>query len=76
MKKNSSIKSAIHRAVILGITVSSAATVQVFAEEGVDAVERIAVTGSRINRTDIETASPVTVISSDFIIKSGYNSVQ
>ncbi|SEL32408.1 iron complex outermembrane recepter protein [Colwellia chukchiensis] len=39
-------------------------------------VERIEVTGSRINRTDIETASPVTVISSAFIAQSGYNSVE
>ncbi|MBA6328936.1 TonB-dependent receptor plug domain-containing protein [Colwellia sp. MB02u-6] len=38
-------------------------------------VERIQVTGSRINRTDIETASPITVISSEFIAQSGYTSV-
>ncbi|WOH39362.1 TonB-dependent receptor [Thalassotalea fonticola] len=41
-----------------------------------DNVERIEVTGSRINRTDMETASPVTVISADIIAKSGYTSVQ
>lgn len=76
MKKTSRVKNVIHRAVILGITASAASAFQAYAEDGVDTVERIAVTGSRINRTDIETASPVTVISSDFIIKSGYNSVQ
>jgi iron complex outermembrane receptor protein len=45
-------------------------------EEGIEKTERIEVTGSRINRTDIETASPVTVISSDFIAQSGYQSVE
>nr|WP_235281959.1 TonB-dependent receptor [Thalassotalea sp. ND16A] len=39
-------------------------------------VERIEVTGSRINRTDMETASPVTVITADAIAKGGFNSVQ
>ena len=76
MKKISSVKSLINRAVILGIAASSVTTVQAFAQDGADEIERIAVTGSRINRTDIETASPVTVISSDFIVKSGYTSVQ
>lgn len=36
-------------------------------------VERIQVTGSRISRTDMETASPVTVISSDSITKGGFS---
>jgi len=76
MKKISHVKSVINRAVILGITASSVTAVQTFAEDNIENIERIAVTGSRINRTDIETASPVTVISSDFIVKSGYTSVQ
>ena len=46
------------------------------AQDKVASVERIEVTGSRINRTDIETASPVTVISSEFIAQSGYTSVE
>jgi len=76
MKKISHVKSVINRAVILGITASSVTAVQTFAEDNIENIERIAVTGSRINRTDIETVSPVTVISSDFIVKSGYTSVQ
>lgn len=39
-------------------------------------VERIEVTGSRINRTDMETASSVTVISSEMIVKAGYQSIE
>ena len=45
-------------------------------ETSVTEMETIQVTGSRINRTDMETASPVTVISSDFIAQSGFQSVE
>ncbi|MDF0535948.1 TonB-dependent receptor [Shewanella sp. A32] len=38
-------------------------------------VERIEVTGSRIKRQDMETASPVTSISADTIVAQGYASV-
>ena len=69
-------KNIVNRAVMIALAATSITSVQTFAEEGVEEVERIAVTGSRINRTDVETASPVTVISSDFITKSGFTSVQ
>jgi iron complex outermembrane receptor protein len=69
-------KNIVNRAVMIALAATSFTSVQALAEEGVEEVERIAVTGSRINRTDIETASPVTVISSDFITKSGFTSVQ
>ena len=42
----------------------------------VPSTERIQVTGSRINRTDMETASPVTVISASDIKASGFTSLQ
>jgi len=76
MKNNFNSKRKINRAIVLALAASSVTTVQSYAQDGADEIERIAVTGSRINRTDIETASPVTVISSDFITKSGYSSVQ
>ncbi|WP_115718039.1 TonB-dependent receptor [Gallaecimonas mangrovi] len=38
-------------------------------------VEKITVTGSRIKRTDMETASPVSIITAADIKKSGYNNV-
>ncbi|KGJ97498.1 TonB-dependent receptor plug domain-containing protein [Colwellia psychrerythraea] len=69
-------KNVVTRAVMIALAATSMTTVQAIAQEGAEEVERIAVTGSRINRTDIETASPVTVISADFIAKSGYTSVQ
>ena len=69
-------KNLVNRAVMISLAAASVTSIQAFAEEGVEEVERIAVTGSRINRTDIESASPVTVISSDFITKSGFTSVQ
>ncbi len=46
----------------------------VMAQEGAD-VERIEVTGSRIQRQDMETASPVTVIDASAIRAEGYTSV-
>ena len=52
------------------ITVSTAA----YAEEEAK-VERIAVTGSRIQRQDMETASPVTVIDAATIKAEGFTSV-
>jgi len=72
------ITCAIKRALVIGVASSAAlTTTHVFANEtDVDKVERIEVTGSRINRTDVETASPVTVISADFIMQSGYQSVE
>lgn len=64
----------------LGLAVIAAipmlTSVQAFAaNEVATSIEKIQVTGSRINRTDMETASPITVISDDFIVKSGYTSV-
>ncbi|PAJ72816.1 hypothetical protein CJF42_19090 [Pseudoalteromonas sp. NBT06-2] len=48
----------------------------VAADTSAQEIEKIQVTGSRINRTDMESASPVTIISSDFIAQSGYTSVE
>ena len=66
------------RAVMIALAIAPLSVVQAneSINESVEEVERISVTGSRINRTDIETVSPVTVISSDFIADSGYTSVQ
>ena len=69
-------KNLVYRAVMISLAATSITSIQVLADEGAEDVERIAVTGSRINRTDIESASPITVISSDFITKSGFTSVQ
>ena len=40
-------------------------------EEGADKIERVSVTGSRIKRTDLETASPVSVFDIKDIANSG-----
>ncbi|MDG1733741.1 MAG: TonB-dependent receptor [Thalassotalea sp.] len=71
-------KNSIVKAMMLSATAAASfVSVNVNAQEAeVAEVERIEVTGSRINRTDMETASPVTVISADTIAKSGYTSVQ
>ena len=45
-------------------------------DSGADNVERIQVTGSRIKRTDMETASPITVFDSEAIESSGFTTME
>ncbi|ESP94451.1 TonB-dependent receptor plug domain-containing protein [Pseudoalteromonas luteoviolacea] len=45
------------------------------ADESADEIERVQITGSRIQRTDLESALPVTVISSVDIAKTGLNDI-
>ncbi|MBB1450548.1 MULTISPECIES: TonB-dependent receptor [unclassified Pseudoalteromonas] len=64
----------------LGLAVIAAfpmfSSVQVLAaEDSAQAIEKIQVTGSRIKRADMETASPVTIIGADDIAASGAVSV-
>lgn len=77
MRNNTTISRAIRHALVVGVVATPAATFHAYADESAtDSVERIEVTGSRINRTDMETASPVSVISADAIMQSGFQSVQ
>ncbi|QSX42398.1 TonB-dependent receptor plug domain-containing protein [Shewanella cyperi] len=67
------IAQSVKLAVMASLSVGATAAM---AEEAAGAkVERIAVTGSRIQRQDMETASPVTVISAESIRAEGYTSV-
>ena len=67
-------KSTLGLAVITAIPMFS--SVQVLAaDEAVKSIEKIQVTGSRIKRSDMETASPVTLIGADEIRASGATSV-
>ncbi|XQF93501.1 hypothetical protein ACOBV9_06375 [Pseudoalteromonas espejiana] len=45
------------------------------AEEGVDKVERIEVTGSRIKRADLESASPVSIITTEDMKVQGISNI-
>ncbi|MCH4296258.1 TonB-dependent receptor [Shewanella sp. 3B26] len=75
MLANNSLAKAIRFALIGGAAV--AASTPAFAEEAVDGakVERIAVTGSRIQRTDMETANPVIAFDAAQIQKTGVSTV-
>ena len=55
---------------------STAVSAQEQTEEAKDKVERIEVTGSRIKRTDIETASPVQITSAEDIKLSGFTKIE
>lgn len=70
----------VSKAVRLALALSAASTaafsVNTFADEsGAEEVERIEVTGSRIKRTDIEGAAPITTITADDIVKMGVTNV-
>lgn len=63
-------------AICLGLLSSSGFSDVAIAQNNVEKdIEKIAVTGSRIKRTDMETATPVTVFSADDILKSGLSTL-
>ncbi|GGM91990.1 TonB-dependent receptor plug domain-containing protein [Shewanella xiamenensis] len=76
MRANSTLAKAVRFALIGGATTVALSSMAVYAEEGDNAkVERIEVTGSRIQRTDMESALPVTVLSAEDIAKTGLSDV-
>ncbi|NKF50437.1 TonB-dependent receptor [Shewanella sp. WXL01] len=74
MNQKTLIATSIKTALVASIAAASTASVSAYAEETAN-VERIEVTGSRIQRQDMETASPVTVIDESAIRAEGYTSV-
>ena len=76
MYNNSKVAKAIRVAMMFGaVAATSAPTFAAAADEGVEEVEKIQVTGSRIKRSDMESASPVTIIDASAIAASGAISV-
>lgn len=75
MIKRTKVASAINLAIVTSITTGAFVTSSAFAAEEKAKVERIEVTGSRIQRQDMETASPVTVIDAAAIKAEGFTSV-
>ncbi|MCU8037708.1 TonB-dependent receptor [Shewanella sp. SM69] len=75
MIKRTKVASAINLAIVASITTGAFVTSSAFAAEEKAKVERIEVTGSRIQRQDMETASPVTVIDAAAIKAEGFTSV-
>lgn len=74
---NNQVSKAVRLAIAFGAASTAAFSASSFAaeEEGVEKVERIEVTGSRIKRTDIEGANPVVVIDRASLDNSGQLSV-
>ncbi len=77
MYNNSKIAKAVRLAMIFGAASAATISTQAFSadEENADEIEKIEVTGSRIKRTDMETAQPVTVIDRAALEASGLTSV-
>jgi iron complex outermembrane receptor protein len=77
MYNNSKVAKAIRVAMMFGAGAAAAISAPTFAaDEGVEEVEKIEVTGSRIKRTDMEAASPVSVFSAEDIAASGVTSLE
>ncbi|WP_417359210.1 TonB-dependent receptor [Gallaecimonas pentaromativorans] len=75
MYRNSKLASSVRWALLAGATTAAVTSIPTYAADGDQTVERIEVTGSRIKRTDIEGASPVTVIDQAAIQKTGIQSL-
>lgn len=76
MQPNSILAKAVRFALISGATAAALGTSVAYAANEDSGVERIEVTGSRIKRTDMETATPVTVMSADEMAKQGFTNIQ
>ena len=74
---NNKVSKAVRLAIAFGAVSTAAFSASTTAaEEGLEKVERIQVTGSRIKRTDLETSSPVTVMTAEEIKLSGFTRVE
>jgi len=83
MLTNSKLQSAIHLALGLSAGVLAVTAVPNVFAQGIDAqdadedaaIEEVIVTGSRIRRADIDSASPVTILDREDIIAAGITDV-
>ncbi|WP_076408650.1 TonB-dependent siderophore receptor [Shewanella sp. UCD-KL12] len=75
MYKNSLLANSVRFALVSGAAAAAFTAPTVIAAEE-ESVERIEVTGSRIKRTDLETASPITVFSAADIAATGVSTME
>jgi iron complex outermembrane recepter protein len=73
--RNNQLRLAVRAALAAGALATAVAAPSAFAQEAAADLDRVQVTGSRIKRTDIEGALPVTVIDRETIELSGFTSV-
>ncbi|NQY86613.1 MAG: TonB-dependent receptor [Colwellia sp.] len=71
MYNNSKVAKSIRLALMIGAASTAAISTSAFSADEVEEVERIEVTGSRIKRTDLESASPITVFTSEDLASTG-----
>ncbi|RYV02470.1 TonB-dependent receptor [Shewanella sp. OPT22] len=76
MQARGVLAKAVRLAMIAGAASASVTATNAFASDEGEKVERIQVTGSRIKRTDLETANPITSISAEDLSKQGFTNVQ
>ncbi|MGI9279822.1 MAG: TonB-dependent receptor domain-containing protein [Endozoicomonas sp.] len=68
-------RTALSTAIVVAMGVSAGSNLAFAAEQEVEKLEKIQVTGSRISRVDVEGSNPVQVITRDQIVQSGLSSV-
>ena len=74
--RNRRVSAAVRRTLFAAAVAAGALpSAQVFAQEQEEALEEVIVTGSILRRTDAETPSPVTVISSEQLEQRGINTI-
>jgi iron complex outermembrane recepter protein len=73
--KNQNLLSQTIKFVLLGSASAMVAMPAFAQDEEVETLEKVTVTGSRIKRTEAETAQPITIVTRDAIEKSGFTSV-
>ena len=76
MYNNSKVAKAIRVAMMFGAGAAAAISAPTFAaDEGVEEVERIQVTGSRIQRAEMEGANPVQIITREDLVATGITNI-
>ncbi|RUO32995.1 TonB-dependent receptor domain-containing protein [Aliidiomarina soli] len=75
MYRNNKLASSVRYALLFGASSTAFVGSAIAQQDGAD-VERIQVTGSRIQRTDIESANPITVFSAEDLAASGHVTVE
>ncbi|EGT3625570.1 TonB-dependent receptor [Morganella morganii] len=76
MHKNNFLAKSVRFALIGGVAATALnAPLVLAADDGADKVERIEVTGSRLKRTDLETATPITTVTAEQISSLGIQDI-
>jgi outer membrane receptor protein involved in Fe transport len=75
MERKYTVAAAVRRALVMSAVTATTVAAPALAQEATGQLDQIVVTGSRIKRPDLESASPVSVISHDTIVAAGVTDI-